>query len=102
MGDGSKILIRCPTQLDSTAYQSVLEESLQDMYVDDSVFMQDGTPCHTSRSWKEKNIFLGTGHHSHLTSKTCGPFWRHVYSISKSSHPMIYGMIPSRHGTIFQ
>ena len=31
-GDGSKIIIRCPTRLDSTAYQAVSEEGLQDMY----------------------------------------------------------------------
>jgi len=49
-GDRSKIVIRCPTRFDSTAYQAVLEEGLQDMYADDSVFMQDGAPCHTSRS----------------------------------------------------
>jgi transposase len=49
-GDGSRILIRCPTRLDSTAYQEVLDEGLQDMYADDSIFMQDGAPCHTSRS----------------------------------------------------
>ena len=88
-GDGSKILIRCPTLLDSTAYQVVLEEGLQDMYADDSVFMQDGAPCHTSRSTvlyleKKKFVFLVIGHHSHLTSmslKTYDPFLRHVYSI---------------------
>ena len=38
-GDGSKILIRCPTRLNFTVYQAVLEEDLQDMYADDSVFM---------------------------------------------------------------
>ena len=43
-GDGSRILIRCPTRLDSTAYQEVLNECLQDMYAD------DGASCHTSRS----------------------------------------------------
>jgi len=32
-GYGNKIFIRCPTRLDSTAYQAVLEEGLQDMYV---------------------------------------------------------------------
>lgn len=49
-GDGERILIRCPIRLDSSAYQLVLEEGLQDMYVDNSCFMQDGAPCHTSRS----------------------------------------------------
>ena len=49
-GDGSKILIKCPTRLDFTAYQEVLDEGLQDMYADDSIFMQDGAPCHTSQS----------------------------------------------------
>jgi len=46
----SKILIRCPTRLDSTAYQEVLEECLQDIYANDSVFMRDGAPYHTLRS----------------------------------------------------
>ena len=64
-GDDSKIPIRCPTQLDSTAYQAVLEEGLQDMYAEDTVFMQAGAPCHTSRSTmlyleKKKNcLFSG-------------------------------------------
>ena len=49
-GDGNKIIIRCPTRLDSTTNQAVLEEGLPDMYADDSVFMQDGASCHTSLS----------------------------------------------------
>ena len=48
--DGRRILIRCPKSLDSTAYQEVLYEGLQDMYANDSIFMQDGAPCHTTRS----------------------------------------------------
>ena len=35
-GDGRKILIRSPTPFDSTAYQAVLEEGLQDMYPDET------------------------------------------------------------------
>jgi len=107
--DDSKIIIRCPTRLDSTAYEEVLEEDLKDMHADDSFFMQDGAPCHTSLSTmlylKNKKIcLLSDGHHSHLTPmsfKTCGPFWRRVYSNSVSRHPMIYRMPPSRHGTLF-
>jgi len=48
--DGSRMLIRCPIRLNSSAYQLVLDEGLQQIYSDDSVFMQDGAPCHTSRS----------------------------------------------------
>ena len=51
-----------PKQLDSTAYQAVLEEALQDMYADDSVFVEDSAPCHMSRSTvlylKKKKICL--------------------------------------------
>jgi len=36
-GDGSKILIRCPTRLDSTAYQAVFEEGHQDMYAEENL-----------------------------------------------------------------
>ena len=81
-GDGSKILIRCPTQLDSTAYQAVLEEGIQDMYADDSVFMKmvhrairRDLQCYILK--RRKFVFLVTGHHSHLTSmssKTYGLF----------------------------
>ena len=48
--------------MDSTTYQSVLEEGLQDMYADDFVFMQDGAPCHplqyTMLYLKKKKICL--------------------------------------------
>ena len=49
-GDGSRIFIRCPTRLDSTAYKAVLEEGIQNIYADGSVFIRDGAQCHTSRS----------------------------------------------------
>ena len=90
--DSSKILIRFPTWLASTAYQAVLEEGFQDMYAADSVLIQNGAPCHTSRSMlylEMKKICLL----SDWPSKTCGPFWIHVYPNSISRHPMIYGKV---------
>jgi len=49
-GDGTKTLVKCPHRLDSNAYQSVLEQGLFSIYDSQSVFMQDGAPCHKSRS----------------------------------------------------
>jgi len=49
-GGGNKIIIRCPKRLDSNTYLTVLEEGLQDMHANDSVFMQNGTPWLTLRS----------------------------------------------------
>jgi len=34
----------------ATSYQEVLKEGLQGLYDDDSILMQDGAPCHRSRS----------------------------------------------------
>ena len=49
-GDGSRMLIRCPIRLDSISYQAVLDEGLRDILSEASIFMQDGAPCHRSRS----------------------------------------------------
>ena len=42
-GEGSKILIRCATRLDPTVYQRVLEEALQDMYVEKTDTIKSST-----------------------------------------------------------
>jgi len=49
-GDGSRMLVRCPKRLDSTSYQEVLKKGLFGLYDNDSIFIQDGAPCHRSRS----------------------------------------------------
>ena len=49
-GNGVRIYIRYPNCLYSNAYQAVIDEGLQDTYLDNSVFIQDGVICHTSRS----------------------------------------------------
>jgi len=49
-GDGTRLLIKCPIRLDSVKYQMVLEEALCKIYDSESVFMQDGEPCHQSKS----------------------------------------------------
>jgi len=49
-GDGSRKLIRCPHRLDSSAYQRVLQEGLSGLHDEESIFMQDGAPCHRSKS----------------------------------------------------
>ena len=95
-GDGKRILIRCPTRLDSTAYQAVLEGGLQNMYADDSVFcaIRRDLQCYILK--RKKIVFLVTDHHSHLisiSSKTSNPFCRHVYPNSISRHPIFYGML---------
>lgn len=48
--DGTKVLIKCPNRLDSLGYQGVLDEGLQSIYCTNSIFMQDGAPCHRSAS----------------------------------------------------
>jgi transposase len=50
MGDGTKVLCRCPPILNSRDYQDVLDRSLIPFLKKDSIFMQDGAPCHRSRS----------------------------------------------------
>ena len=49
-GDGTKTLVKCPNHLDSSGYQSVLEQALFTICDSESVFMQDGARCHKSRS----------------------------------------------------
>jgi hypothetical protein len=49
-GDGSRILVRCPRRLNSTAYQDVLAAGLFHIYDSESVFVQDNAPCHKSES----------------------------------------------------
>ena len=48
--DGSKVLCRCPSILNSEEYQRVLDTALIPFLSNDSVVMQDGAPCHRSRS----------------------------------------------------
>jgi len=48
--DGSRILLRCSSVMNSSAYQSILDEELRDIYGRDSVLMHDGAPCHRSVS----------------------------------------------------
>jgi len=48
--DGSRILLRCPSVMNSRAYQSILDEGLRDIYGRDSVLMHDGAPYHRSIS----------------------------------------------------
>lgn len=49
-GDGSRILLRCPHKLDSLEYQSILNQGLLNICGSHNTFMQDGAPCHKSRS----------------------------------------------------
>ena len=48
--DGSRILLRCPSVMNSSAYQSILDEGLRNIYGQDSVLVHDGAPCHRSVS----------------------------------------------------
>ena len=56
--DGSRIFIRCPTLLDSTPYQVVLEGGRQVMYANDSVFIQYGAPWSTMLYLEKKKICI--------------------------------------------
>jgi len=47
-GDGSRILVRCPRRLNSTAYQNVLVAGLFQVYDSNSIFVQDNAPYHKS------------------------------------------------------
>jgi len=49
-GNGSSVIVRCLNRLNSIWYQDVLESGLFKLYGSDSVFVQDNTPCHKSRS----------------------------------------------------
>ena len=49
-GDGSKVLCRCPPIVNSKAYVKIIESSLLLMLDSNSVFMQDGVPCHRSKA----------------------------------------------------
>lgn len=49
-GDGTKKLIQCPNILNSQEYQLILKAGLLPDYDFDSLFMQDGAPCHRSKS----------------------------------------------------
>ena len=52
-GDGTKILCKCPSTLNSKKYQDVLDSSLMGLLNENSIFMQDGAPCHRSQSTLE-------------------------------------------------
>lgn len=49
-GDGSRYLMKCPDRLDSIKYQLLLTKGLRKLYNYDNIFMQDGAPCHKSKS----------------------------------------------------
>jgi len=49
-GNGSRMLIRCPDTLDCISYQTVLGFGLTSLLDDKSIFMNDGSTCHRSRS----------------------------------------------------
>jgi len=52
-GDGSRMLVKCPSRLNSEGYQAVLKEGLFGIYGNESILMQDGATCHTSMSTRE-------------------------------------------------
>ena len=47
------MLVKCHARLDSVVYQEVLKQELLRIYENDSIFMQDGAPCHTSKATKK-------------------------------------------------
>ena len=47
--DCSRIIIKCPDRLNSQGYQTILFEELTRIFIL-TTFMQDGTPCHKSKS----------------------------------------------------
>jgi len=49
-GDGTKVLCKCPPILNSEGYQTILDSTLIPFISNDSIFMQDGAPCHRSKS----------------------------------------------------
>jgi len=49
-GDGTKILYSCPSILNSDTYQNVFHTALFLELNSNSIFIQDGAPCHMSRS----------------------------------------------------
>ena len=49
-GDGSRKLLKCPHRLNSDEYQGILKKGLHNFYDNTYVFMQDGAPCHRSKS----------------------------------------------------
>ena len=63
-GNGSRMLIKCPKNVNSSAYQAILVEGLKDIYESDSVLMQDGAPCHRSRSTID---FIEKSHICHIS-----------------------------------
>ena len=48
--DGTRLLIRWKTAVDSIEYQRILSEALPQVYNNRSIFQQDGAPCHRSAS----------------------------------------------------
>lgn len=49
-GDGLRMLKLCPVRLDSSSYQTILEDGLLPFLENDEIFIQDGAPCHRSKS----------------------------------------------------
>jgi len=49
-GDGSRVLVKCPTKLNSSEYQVVLDQGLKELCDTSNTFMQDNAPCHKSAS----------------------------------------------------
>jgi len=44
------MLVKCPQLLDPAGYQDILKEGFLGIYNKEFIFMQDGAPCHTSKS----------------------------------------------------
>ena len=49
-GDGSRVLVKFPINLNSEIYQNVLGAGLVELYDSSDIFMQDNGPCHKSAS----------------------------------------------------
>jgi len=75
--DGSRILFRCPSVMNSSAYHSILHEGLRDIYGRDSVLMHDGAPCNRSVSTK---LYLER-------KKICYIYIRLASTVSRLEHP---------------
>jgi len=49
-GNGSKVLHRCPAIVNSELYAQIIEDSLLPFLDTNTIFMQDGAPCHRSKA----------------------------------------------------
>lgn len=51
--DGKRIISRCPANIDSSAYQRILDSGFETIYNTRWIFQQDGASSHTSKSTME-------------------------------------------------